>query len=367
MRKLLLYPLSLLYGLAVSVRNWMYDLKILKSQEFEIPVISIGNITVGGTGKTPHVEYLIRLLRSQFRVAVLSRGYKRHTQGFLAVESTSAVTDSGDEPLQIKRKFPSVTMAVCENRVTGINTLLSSGIHPDVFLLDDGYQHRRVTPGINILLVDYNHPLKEDQLLPAGRLRESMHEIRRANIIIITKCPREITPIARRINEKEVKLFPYQELYFTTMVYGQLAPVFPETPPMDLFTDTRRMGILAVAGIASPGHFIDHLKELTGDLDAALYPDHHYYTENEIHQIIQKYYRLQSSRKIIVTTEKDVPRLTANDWFPPEIKSSFYYLPVQVKFLDKEGKLFDKKIIDYVAENKINRELHQRKGKAKQY
>ncbi len=362
MRKLLLYPLSLVYGLVVSIRNWMFDFKILKSTEFEIPVISIGNITVGGTGKTPHVEYLVRLLRSQFRVAVLSRGYKRQSKGFLTVETTTDVTDSGDEPLQIKKKYPTTTVAVCENRVTGINSLLATGTCPDVFLLDDAYQHRRVTPGINILLVDYNHPLKEDQLLPAGRLRESIHELKRASIIIITKCPKEITPISRRINEKEVKLFPYQELFFTTMIYGQLMPVFPETPAMDLFTDTRRMGILAVAGIASPDHFVNHLNNLSAEVETAIFPDHHYYSEQDIHLIIQKYYRLQSSHKIIVTTEKDTGRLVRNNWFTPELKSSIYYLPVQVKFLDKEGKLFDKKILDYVAENKINRELHQRKN-----
>ena len=365
MRKLFLYPLSLIYGMVISIRNWLYDLKLLKSVDFDTPVISIGNITVGGTGKTPHTEYLIKLLKSQFRVATLSRGYKRKTKGFLLVSTNSDVTEIGDEPLQMKKKFSGVTVSVCENRVTGVENLLAVDSPPDVILLDDAYQHRRINPGLNILLIDYNKPLRDDHLLHYGRLRESRKQLRRANIIIITKCPTEIAPITRRIMTKEVFLFPYQELFFTTMVYGQLYPVFPEAPKMDLFTDTWRMGILLVTGIASPEYVVQHVKKLSAEVDTAIFPDHHYYTENDIHLIVQKFYRLQSSRRIIVTTEKDVVRLTKPDLFTPEVKSSVYFLPIQVKFLDKEGKLFDKKILDYVGENKSNRELHIRQSKSK--
>ncbi len=343
----------------------MFDFKMLKTTEFEVPVISIGNITVGGTGKTPHTEYLIKLLKSQFKVATLSRGYKRNTTGFKIVEITSEVTEVGDEPLQLKRKFPAVTVSVCEDRVAGVRQLLSKDPLPDVILLDDAYQHRRITPGINILLVDYNKPLKDDMILPAGRLRENPREVQRANIIIITKCPSEITPINRRILEKDVHLYPYQELFFTTMVYGQLYPVFPEAPKMDLFTDTWRMGILIVTGIASPDYVIRYVNTISAEVDTAVFPDHHYFTETDIHLIIQKFYRLQSSRKIIVTTEKDVVRLMSHESLTPEVKSSMYYLPVQVKFLDREGRLFDKKILDYVGENKSNRELHNRKNRNK--
>ncbi|HKJ41513.1 MAG TPA: tetraacyldisaccharide 4'-kinase, partial [Sunxiuqinia sp.] len=198
MLKILLYPISLIYGMVVYIRNSLYDYKIFKSTEFEIPVISIGNITVGGTGKTPHTEYLVELLKKHVNVATLSRGYKRKTKGFRLVETTSQVSEVGDEPLQIKKKFPMVTVAVDENRVHGINQLLKDEKHtPDAILLDDAFQHRRVTPGINILLIDYNNPIDKDQLLPLGRLRERKYQRRRANIIIYTKCPDEIAPITR--------------------------------------------------------------------------------------------------------------------------------------------------------------------------
>ncbi len=364
MRKLALYPLSLVYGFFMTVRNWLYDFKILKSADFDAPVISIGNITVGGTGKTPHAEYLVKLLKSQFRVATLSRGYKRKTRGFLMVHTDSEVLDVGDEPLQIKKKFPSVTVSVCEDRVTGLGELFSREPPPDVVLLDDAFQHRKVNPGLNILLIDYNKPLREDHILPYGRLRESPSQIRRANIIIITKCPNEITPITRRIMAKEVFQFPYQQLFFTTMVYGQPYPFFPEGSPMDLFTDTSRMGILLVTGIAAPEYVVSHVKKLSPLVDTALFPDHHYYSENDIQLILQKFYRLQGTRRIIITTEKDMVRLTRHDLFTQDVKSSFYILPIQVKFLDREGKLFEQKIIEYVGENKINRELHIRKSRS---
>jgi tetraacyldisaccharide 4'-kinase len=363
MLKLLLYPISLVYGLVVAVRNWMYDFGLFKSVEFDVPVISLGNITVGGTGKTPHTEYLVRLLRSRFKIAVLSRGYKRTTRGFRHVETSSAVTEVGDEPLQMKRKFPSVIFSVCENRVVGVNQLLSE--NPDVIILDDAFQHRRIRAGLNILLIDFNKPMKNDRMLPAGRLRESINESCRANIIIITKCPSAITPISRRILEKEVKLFPYQDLFFTTMINSQLHPAFPETPPMDLFTDLRSMGILVITGIASPEYVIEEIKKMSPEVDSLIFPDHHYYSESDIEKITQRFKQLRSSKKIIVTTEKDVSRLSVKIGLSAEIKSSVYLLPVQVRFLDHEGKMFDKKIVDYVAENKSNRELHLRKNRVK--
>lgn len=361
MLKLLLYPLSLIYGLVVAVRNQLYDFKIFKSVEFEIPVISIGNITVGGTGKTPHTEYLIKLLKQNYRVSTLSRGYKRKSQGFRMVDTVSTVEEVGDEPLQLKRKYPSVSVAVCENRAVGVQNLLGIKPSPDVILLDDAFQHRRITPGLNILLIDYNKPIRDDHLLPYGRLRESKLQAKRANIIIITKCPNEITPITRRIMAKDVHLYPYQDLYFTTMVYGQLCPVYSDAKPMDLFNDPRHMAILAVTGIASPEYAIQHLKKITSEVDSLIFPDHHNYDESDIQKIIKKFSLLNNPRKIIVTTEKDTVRLRQLN-LSGEIKSVLYYLPIQVKFLDREGKQFDKKIIDYVGENKSNRELHLRKN-----
>ncbi|KPL12396.1 MAG: tetraacyldisaccharide 4'-kinase, partial [Bacteroides sp. SM23_62] len=201
--RILLYPFSLLYGLAVSIRNKLYDYSVIKSHEFPIPIISVGNITVGGTGKTPHVEYLIELLKDEFNVAVLSRGYKRKTRHFIMAGSDSGVEDIGDEPVQIKQKFPDVHVAVDRKRVNGVEQLMAKIPDLDVVLLDDAYQHRRIKPGLSILLIDFNRPITKDRLLPAGRLREKAYEKRRGNIILVTKCPDRLKPIERQMIVKD--------------------------------------------------------------------------------------------------------------------------------------------------------------------
>lgn len=228
-----LLPLSWLYGLAVRVRNALFDLGVLKSESFDVPVISVGNITVGGTGKTPHVEYLIDLLRHKCRVAVLSRGYKRKTRGYVVADSTATARTIGDEPYQMKHKFPDVTVAVDRDRRHGIRRLTedksADGI--DVVLLDDAFQHRYVKPGINILLVDYHRLIIYDKLLPAGRLREQLSGKNRADIVIITKCPADLKPMEFRVITKAMDLYPYQHLYFTRLDYGELHPLAGGRPP----------------------------------------------------------------------------------------------------------------------------------------
>ncbi len=362
--KIFLYPLSLIYGLVVYVRNALYDYKVLKSTEFEIPVIAIGNITVGGTGKTPHTEYLVELLKKHVQVATLSRGYKRKTKGFLLVAPDSDVASTGDEPLQIKRKFPEVTVAVDEKRVHGIQTLLNDENRlPDVILLDDAFQHRSVAPGINILLIDYNRPIDKDQLLPLGRLRERKYQQRRANVIIYTKCPDEITPITRRIIMKEVNLRPYQSLYFTTMVYETPVPVFPElAKPMPDFHEERVSGLM-LSGIANPDQFRGYLDHNTNLLDEMVFGDHHDFSENDYALISQKYEQYKIDEPFILTTEKDAIRLRNNNTLSDEVKGHLYYIPVKIKFLHSEGKSFDKKIVGYVKDNRSNRALHHRKDK----
>ncbi len=365
MVKLLLYPFAWLYGIVVYFRNLLYDLNILKSKEFDVPVISIGNITVGGTGKTPHVEYLVNLLKEKFEVATLSRGYKRKTSGFRYVETTSTVTEVGDEPLQIKNKFPNVTVSVCENRVVGAEKLLNlnNKIIPDVVLLDDAFQHRRITPGINILLIDYNRQIKEDSLLPVGRLREGVAQMRRANIIIFSKCPNEITPIMRRILMKNVELKPYQELYFTTLNNLKLIPVFTAKKLGDDFYKEKAFSLLVVAGIAFPKLFHNYLKQFSKKIEMLTFSDHHNYSNDDIFSIVKKYDSINSEKKIVITTEKDAMRLKNIDNLADDFKAVLYYVPVKVKFLDNEGKEFNKKILNYVGENKSNRELHNRKNK----
>jgi tetraacyldisaccharide 4'-kinase len=367
MLKFFLYPFSFLYGTAVYFRNLFYDWNLLKSKEFEVPVISIGNITVGGTGKTPHVEYLVKLLKDKFEVATLSRGYKRKTKGFQQVDVTSEVSETGDEPLQIKKKFPEITVSVCENRVAGVEKLLTTPEikSPDVILLDDAFQHRRITAGLNILLIDYNRPIKEDRLLPAGRLRESAVQMRRANIIIFTKCPTgEVTPIMRRILQKEVRLKPYQELFFTSFEYGQIRPVFSGSELNNDFYKKQTHAILIVTGIAFPKLIPEYLKQFATETESIRFPDHHYYSSGDIQLIMSKFEKIDSHQKIIITTEKDVVRFKEMPDLNEKFKSALYYLPVKVKFLDEEGKMFNKKILNYVGENKSNRELHQRKNKS---
>ena len=368
MLKFLLYPVSLLYGTIVYFRNRFYDLNIFKSKEFDVSVISIGNITVGGTGKTPHVEYLIDLLKERFRVATLSRGYKRKSKGFVEVTPDSRVSEVGDEPLQIKKKFADVKVTVCENRVTGVEHLLAADEDklPDVILLDDAFQHRRINPVINILLIDYNRPVKDDALLPVGMLRESASQIRRANIIIFTKCPpNEVTPIKRRIIRNDVRLKPYQDLFFTTYDYGKIRNVYSGEELGDDFYMRHSYAILIVTGVAFPKLIPKYLKQFSSETEIIRFPDHHYFTETDIQSIQNKLNAFRNERRIIITTEKDAVRFADSSIPDEQFRQSLYYLPVKVKFLDEEGKIFNKKILNYVGENKSNLELHRRKVQRK--
>lgn len=363
MLKILLYPLSLIYGFIIYIRNFMYDYNMIKSSEFEVPVISIGNITVGGTGKTPHTEYLIELMKKHVKVATLSRGYKRKTSGFHLVQVESAVPEVGDEPLQIKRKFPEITVAVDEDRVHGINRLLKDeASSPDVILLDDAFQHRKVSPGINILLIDYNNPIDKDHLLPLGRLRERKYQQRRANVIIYTKCPDEIAPITRRIIMKEVNLRPYQSLYFTTMSYGDAIPVYPELNAENLNIKKRKVPSIMLSGIANPDQFRNFLSSSTTVLDEIVFPDHHDFTAKDWKQIESTYNQYQIQKPYLLTTEKDAMRLRLDNPLSDEVKSRLFYIPISIKFLESEGKSFNKKIVGYVKDNRSNRELHKRKN-----
>ena len=364
MLKLLLYPFSAIYGLIVSIRNFMYDYKILKSTEFEIPVISIGNITVGGTGKTPHTEYMVDLLGKQFIVTTISRGYKRKTKGYQEVQVGSLAINVGDEPLQIKSKFNDIQVVVDEKRVHAIEIIQKQEASrlPDIIILDDAFQHRSVSAGINILLIDFTRPIDKDTLMPAGRLRESKWQMRRANVIIYTKCPPEISPITRRILMKDVNLRPYQNLFFTTMVYQPLTPVFPDQAIPTPLMASDKFSVLLVTGIANPEHLHKYLSTFSEDITTLKFPDHHNFNASNIQQIEQKFTAIDAENKIIITTEKDSMRLKDMD-LSPSMKVHLFYVPLKIKFLHSEGKNFDEKIVTYVRENKSNRDLHKRKSK----
>src|SRR5574344_663990 len=281
-----LLPFSWLYGIGVSVRNNLFELGILKSHSFAIPVISVGNITVGGTGKTPHVEYLIKLLNDKFKVAVLSRGYKRKSHGFVIATDSTEQRDIGDEPFQMHRKFKDVYVAVDKDRCHGIEQLTNNDIakDTDVILLDDAYQHRYVNPGINILLVDYHRLIIYDKLLPAGRLREPQSGKSRANIVIVTKCPSDIKPMEVRVLIKAMSLFPYQQLYFTTLNYGNLQGIFNDevNPLTDIKKDNH---ILLLTGIASPQQMMIDLKPYCDKIHPLSYGDHQAFKAKDVERI----------------------------------------------------------------------------------
>ena len=349
-----LLPLSWLYGFATGVRNRLFDWGILPSEEFDIPVISVGNLAVGGTGKTPHIEYLIELLQPKYRAAVLSRGYKRKSRGFVLADAQSTASDIGDEPYQIKRKFPDIAVAVDANRRRGINRLKE--LLPDlgVILLDDAFQHRYVSPLISIVLTDYNRALHLDKLLPAGRLRESRHELSRADIVIVTKCPADMKPIEFNIISRWLHLFPYQHLYFTTLDYGTLQAVFPQpgTPrEIDLSTLSKKSGGMLLTGIANPRPMQQYLARYLTPQEELRYPDHHNFTDNDLHQIANRLASLHGEENYIITTEKDAARLRSAALDEP-VKRALYYLPIRVRFMQHNGTSFDAKITDTIYKNR---------------
>ncbi|MBO4964680.1 MAG: tetraacyldisaccharide 4'-kinase [Muribaculaceae bacterium] len=338
--KYALTPLSWAYGAAVTVRNKLFDLKILKEKEYDIPIICVGNITVGGTGKTPHVEYLISKLALEYKIGVVSRGYKRKTKGFLMGNSRSTPDSIGDEPYQIYQKFGHrVKVAVCEKRREGIERLLKHNPEINLILLDDAFQHRYVKPSISILLADYNRPVWEDNLLPLGRLRESQNAIDRADLVVITKCPEKIPAIDVRVVRKGLDLLAFQKLFFSRYEEGQLVPVFPEDKPynVSLHSFTARDSVLLVTGIAQPRNFVRYFHDLPMKVKVCHFSDHHDFTRNDLLKISRQFDEMKGERKIIITTEKDSVRLLNNPYYPEDLKQLTYYIPVTVKMMDDIG------------------------------
>ncbi len=345
-KNIILLPLSFLYGIGVGIRNFLFQTSILKSQRFAIPILCVGNITVGGTGKTPHTEFIIETLRQKFRVACLSRGYRRKTSGFIIATPESTAADIGDEPLQIYRKFPDITVACDSNRVRGIEKLLALPNPPQVIILDDAFQHRYVQADKNIVLVDFNRPVTEDCLLPAGRLREGVNALKRADYLIVTKCPHQMNPIDLRICYKRLKIKPYQQLFFTTIGYGNITPLFKEQATI---APSKECSILCLTGISQPAPYVEHLQQFTSDISTLEYPDHHHFTPKNIQEITKKFLAINNEEKYIFTTEKDAARLRFCT-LPDELKGHIYYIPVVPEFL-KDKDLFINEIFEYVRKN----------------
>ena len=338
----------------------MYNIGIIPSEEFHLPVICVGNITVGGTGKTPHTEYLVRLLRKNFKVAILSRGYKRKTRDFRIVSSSSLVSEVGDEPLQIFRKFPDILVTVDRNRVRGVWKLLEAQPETEVIILDDGFQHRRITPGFSILLSDYERLIIRDYMMPYGNLRENIGNMRRADIILITKSPENISPINRRIIVKEVNKAPYQHLYFTSLTYKTPQPVFDTKDPEKTLSDPVQYdgcGIVLITGIANAQMLKEYLQKIAGEIIHLSFPDHYNFRERDISRIFKAYQDLKSPVKYVFTTEKDAVRLCEFTNVAEPVRSALFYIPVGIYFLNEDKDEFDNIIVDYVRKNKPNNRI----------
>ena len=353
----ILLPLSWLYEIGIRFRNWLFDCDLIRSKQFDLPVISVGNITVGGTGKTPHTEYIVELLKDSYHVAVLSRGYKRESKGFVqAQKDKTNIADIGDEPFQMWSKYPEATFAVDSNRCNGIEHLIKGNVNPhiDVVILDDAFQHRYVKPDINIILVNYYRPIFLDKLLPAGRLREPIVGKNRADIIIVTKCPKDLT--LEEIREFENNLNPRidQNLFFTTFTYGDLYSINDKEKLIRLKYLSNEDPVLLLTGIASPTPIIEELNKYTQNIHPVTFADHHQFGENDFKRIRKEYDKLPADRRMIITTEKDAARLLHHPLMDDELKSHCYVLPIKVEFLNNSKTIFNKKIQDYVRKNTRN-------------
>jgi len=347
----LLSPFSFLYGLGVAIRNKLFDWNILPSEQFPIPVICVGNLAVGGTGKTPHTEYLIRFLRKRYKVAVLSRGYKRKTKGFLLADEHSTSISIGDEPFQMYIKYPDILVAVDAERRRGIHNLLAleEKRRPDIILLDDAFQHRYVIPSFSIILTDYARPFYQDKLLPCGRLREPVTSLPRADVVIVTKCE-GLKPIDYRIIEKNIMLTANQMLFFTSIDYGDIKPLFPREADVWSLLDIRwKDAVLLVAGIASPELFIKKIRQYTQNVESLIYSDHHSFTPQDLTNIEKKFDAIKSLGKLIIVTEKDAARLKSYENIPESLRKVMYYLPIKVKFHVRNSEEFEEMINKRIA------------------
>ena len=336
----ILEPLALLFRAATAIRNHSYDRGILKTVYFPFPVISVGNITVGGTGKTPHTEYIVSLLHGMNGLTVLSRGYGRCSTGFVLADEDTDSTRIGDEPSQIHTHFPDITVAVDEDRVHGIRLLSADG-NIGAVILDDAFQHRRVRPSLNILLVNWNRNIMHDRLMPAGRLREAASGRSRADIIIVTKCPAHITDGQMDSMTAELAVRPGQEVFFSTFAYGEILPFSESCRQLP----QERVPVLSLSGIASPSQMNAHLAGLTDRLEQLTYPDHYHFDNSDIDSIIKKVESMGTDA-IIVTTEKDAARLKSLN-IPEELRKRIYVLPIKVKFI-RGGQEFDRIVTEHV-------------------
>jgi tetraacyldisaccharide 4'-kinase len=333
--RLLLLPFALLYGLIVTVRNWLYDKNVFRSASFGLPLICVGNLSVGGTGKSPMVEYLVMHLKNDFNVAILSRGYKRKTRGYALATSGTTAIDVGDEPMQFHYKFPDVPVAVGEERLVAIPQLLHDKPDTEVIILDDAFQHRAITAGINILLTDYSNLFTQDFYLPTGDLRDAKSSYKRADVIVVTKCNAELPPDEKAAIIREIAPMPHQTIFFTTIKYGTPYHItHHQFTTIDEHTE-----VLLVTGIANPVSLKSYLEERIHTYHMMHYGDHHIFTLDDWKEIKKRFNSMDADKKIILTTEKDAMRLLK---YENDLKEMpLYVIPIEHKFLFGEGQRFN--------------------------
>ena len=348
--RILLAPVSFLYGIGVSLRDFFYRKRLLMSFKFDIPVISVGNLSVGGAGKTPHIEYLIRILQPYLNVATLSRGYRRKTVGYRIVEANNSVVEVGDEPLMFKRKFPNAFVTVNEQRALGIPQIMQHKPDTQVILLDDAFQHRAVQPGLNILLTEYNHPFTRDYLLPSGRLREWRSSYHRADIIIVSKCPEDITEEEKNKMTFEINPYPHQQIYFSS--YQYLRPYYILNPryQLDLEED---ISVLMVCAIAGTEYMQDYLESKVGSIRVKAFTDHHLFDEMDLEEIWKMFETMPGNRKLLVTTEKDAMRFSVHREWLIEKQIPMVVLPVEVYFHFDGKEKFDSEVKRFLLDFKV--------------
>ena len=344
--QLALLPISLLYQGILRLRNHLYDIDFFGTSEFEIPTINVGNLAFGGTGKTPHIEFLIEVLsKVPLKVAVLSRGFKRKTSGYIFADKTCNPFTIGDEPYQLYSKFPDISVAVSENRVLGIPNLLMDAPETDIILLDDAYQHRALKPGLNILLTEQDKLYCNDYLVPSGYLREYADAAKRADIIIISKCDPKLSESNKTEIINQLKPLPSQKLFFSSIVYGNLIPFHQDQK------ETSATAVLGICGIARPAIFENHLKCYYHEVSFLDYPDHHIFKQKDIEKIKQVFDEIRAEKKLIICTEKDYQKLIQCECFNQIEKLPIFYLPIKIAFSAKEELAFTNTILEYVKGN----------------
>lgn len=346
----LLLPFSWIYALVTVVRNKLFDAAILPSTSYPLPVISVGNITVGGTGKTPLTEHLIRLLQTHHRIALLSRGYGRKTKGVILADHTATYESIGDEPMQMKQKFPNLMVAVAEKRTLGMEALLAQSPPPDIVLLDDAYQHRYVQPGFSILVTDYHRPMWKDLCFPAGNLREPASGLKRSQMVVVSKCPKDLSLDETQMIQRKLKVTSHQKVLFSAIDYGEPIQLIgsDSTTSFKETLNKNRHPLTVVAGIGNPKPFFKMAQQFGVPNNTMQFKDHHHFSASDLKEIEKSALNPDGTYGLILTTEKDAVRLAASEHLSKKMAQLIWYIPIQPEFLIDGENAFNEIILNYI-------------------